>query len=428
MPSSLARITPAEIESTWDVLHQAGYLAESEKSILCHDLDRLRGRIAALQTAFPSNTLHTIAIKANPVVELLRCCVDCGVGLEAASLEEVHLALAAGCSPDKIIFDSPAKTTQEIDECLRRGIHLNVDNFSELARIEQQLALEPSTSTIGIRINPEVGVGTIQQTSVGSLGSKFGVSISRDRARLLAAFRRHPWLVGLHFHVGSQGVSVELLYEAAEKVQSLRTEIEAATNRDLKFIDIGGGLPTAYDDDVVPATPAEYADMLRQRVPEFFAGDARLITEFGRSIQAGCGTAFSRVEYVRQLDEGHQRAVIHLGADFLLRPAYRPQDWKHEFLALDQHGKLKAGMPQRISIAGPLCFAGDIVAREISIPRPEPGDWIAIRDCGAYTLGMWSRHCSRGIPLVLGYERDVVKVLRNAESPADVVKFWSRDA
>ncbi len=90
-------------------------------------------------------------------------------------------------------------------------------------------------------------------------------------------------------------------------------------------------------------------------------GDVRLMTEFGRSIQAGCGIAFSQVEYVRPITENHNMAVIHLGADFLLRPVYRPEDWKHEFLLLDSNGKLKTGAVEKVTIAGPLCFAGDIL-------------------------------------------------------------------
>jgi len=55
--------------------------------------------------------------------------------LEAASIEEVYLALAANCGPEQIVFDSPAKTTEEIRFCLDKDIHLNVNGFPELDRI-----------------------------------------------------------------------------------------------------------------------------------------------------------------------------------------------------------------------------------------------------------------------------------------------------
>ena len=82
-----------------------------------------------------------------------------------------------------------------------------------------------------------------------------------------------------------------------------------------------------------------------------------------------------------------------------------------------------------MTIVGPLCFGGDIIARGVSLPAIDVGDWLVIRDVGAYTLSMWSRHCSRGIPAVIGYERTAdaitTRLLRRAESAADVVRFWS---
>jgi diaminopimelate decarboxylase len=75
-----------------------------------------------------------------------------------------------------------------------------------------------------------------------------------------------------------------------------------------------------------------------------------------------------------------------------------------------------------------LCFAGDIIARDVMLPPIETGDWILIRDVGAYTLSMWSHHCSRGIPAVLGYEpghKSPLRVLRKPETVDDVVRFWS---
>ncbi len=38
------------------------------------------------------------------------------------------------------MFDSPAKTTTEIEQALELGISFNVDNFEELARVDQAIA------------------------------------------------------------------------------------------------------------------------------------------------------------------------------------------------------------------------------------------------------------------------------------------------
>ncbi len=229
MDSFHARITPAEVESIWRAIDRSGLIDETSNSVIVHDLDRMRARIGSLVTAFPRATLHAVAIKANPLVEVLKACVEAGAGLEAASMEEVHLALAAGCPPQRIIFDSPAKTVGEINECLQRGIHLNADNFFELARIDFAWNSNASRSTVGLRVNPEVSAGAISLTSVGSIGSKFGVSIGRDHEQIVEAFRQYDWLVGLHIHVGSQGCGLDLLCDGVAKIQSLREAIEAET-------------------------------------------------------------------------------------------------------------------------------------------------------------------------------------------------------
>ena len=109
-----------------------------------------------------------------------------------------------------------------------------------------------------------------------------------------------------------------------------------------------------------------------------------------------------------------------------MRRVYRPQDWHHDFLVLDAHGRLKSGETRPVTLVGPLCFAGDVLARDLELPVIEAGDLVVVRDCGAYTLGMWSRHCSRGLPKVVGWRAGERSLLKRREQPRDVVEFWSR--
>lgn len=78
----------------------------------------------------------------------------------------------------------------------------------------------------------------------------------------------------------------------------------------------------------------------------------------------------------------------------------------------------------RFTVVGPLCFAVDVLARDLPLPAVAPGDLVLVRDTGAYTLSMWSRHCSRAIPVVIGLDRGAPHVLRPRESVEDVVRFW----
>lgn len=408
----------------------AAGLFTDQRAVLFHDLDLLAARVAALQQAFPAHTTHAVAVKAMPVVPVLRQLVRLGAGLECASIEEVHLALAAGCACDQVVFDSPAKTVEEIAFALSRGLHLNADNFDELARIDALLAQHPEwagRAVVGLRVNPQVGPGRIAITSVGHAVSKFGVPLDESRGEIVAAFRRWPWLRALHIHVGSQGVTLEQLVEAAHRLFGLVEEVEAATAPGrVTHLDVGGGLPVAYLGGDAPPSLRRYTERLRAELPELMGGRFKLLTEFGRAVHANCGAALSRVEYVKTVG-GVRMVVAHLGADFLVRPAYHPQDWRHEFVLLDAEGRLKEGPAAPCAVVGPLCFGGDVIGRDVVLSNTaSAGDLLLIRDVGAYTLGMWSRHCSRGQPRLIGARAESLEVLREAQSVEDIVKYWDR--
>ena len=163
-------------------------LAVGASSTILHHLGLMKQRVNALLAAFPTNALHAVAIKANPVLNILREIVRLDAGLEAASIEEVELALAAGCKPDHIVFDSPAKTIQDIRQALEWGVHINSDNFSELQRISAAIKRQESASPIGLRINAMVGGGSIAHTSVSESISKFGVPLMTEEQKILTAF------------------------------------------------------------------------------------------------------------------------------------------------------------------------------------------------------------------------------------------------
>jgi len=399
------RISPTEA-ATW--VQRALQQIDLDRAVLFHDLDRVRSRLDELSTAFAPGTLHAIAIKANPLVEVLRAVVDSGAGLEAASFEEVALARAAGCPADRLVYDSPAKTTAELTAALQLGLWLNIDCAAELARLEALGA--PGAARIGIRVNPGVGTGRIAATSTVGKGGRFGVPLERVGELV----QRYPWVSGLHVHTGSQGVGLELI-EAA-----VRATADEARGLGLEWIDVGGGIPVRYtDSDPEPPCYAEWGE----RIGAACTG-LKMLTEPGRSIHAAAGFAVARVEAVKIID-GQPGLVVHAGADLFLRRVYAPQHWDHRFSLLDSEGRLRTAAPVPSTIVGPLCFSGDVLARSRPLPPAQPGDFLVIHDAGAYTLSMWSRHCSRGIPPAWGISKGELVALHKGESPEDVVRFWS---
>jgi diaminopimelate decarboxylase len=400
-----------------------GFLADHDAAIF-YDFDGLARRLGLLQSLFPPSTLHAVAVKANPLLAVARRLQGLGAGMEVASLAELKLAEMAGFPPASIVFDSPVKTAGELAYALARGVHVNADSLDELARIACIVHDRPSSSTIGVRINPQVGTGRIAMTSVAGQFSKFGIPLLEQGPMLREAFLRHPWLSGAHVHVGSQGCPLELLVQGVRTIWEFVREVRASGGT-ATTIDIGGGLPARYRAEEKPPDLETYVTTLRRVCPGMFENPFRLITEFGRALHAPAGWAVSRVEYVKHSVYGNV-AMIHLGADMFLRKCYAPDVWHHDIAVLDARGECKPGPWRQYAVAGPLCFSGDILERDIELPELVDGDLLVIRDVGAYTFSMWSRYNSRQFPRVLGYENDGerIEILKERESAEDVVEFW----
>jgi diaminopimelate decarboxylase len=426
-----SNLTQPDIEKAFRSALFKGLVREEDTAIIFHDLSFLEERIKELKSLFPPQTIHAIAIKANPLTRVLGFIKNLDVGLEAATTGEVHLALQSGFEPCKIVYDSPVKTLTDIQFALKTGVHLNIDNLSEMERVNNLLKTISSKSTIGIRINPQVGVGAIAESSVAGEYSKFGVPIKYKREELKHAFLSYSWLTGVHLHVGSQGCPMELLVNGIGILYDFVTEINQ--QRALKgfppvsIFDIGGGLPVSYQKDIKPIPMEEYVISIEKKYPSLFTNHFSLITEFGRWVHVNTGWVASRVEYVKK-DPTINTAMIHVGADLFLRECLNPKDWHHEYSVLDSNGFLKDGKDDHpYNLAGPLCFSGDILAKNVVLPKIEEGDYLVIHDTGGYTFSMWSRYNSRQTPRILGYfnDGDRMEVMKEREVFGDILGFWT---
>ncbi|WP_326819724.1 diaminopimelate decarboxylase [Streptosporangium sp. NBC_01756] len=406
----------------------AGLLGESQPVAGFVDADGVRDSVAALQDAFAGTpqVLHTFAAKAASLIPVLRLLADCGMGCEVASPGELRIALDAGFAPSQIVFDSPAKTREEIRQALVLGVALNADSFAELRRIDE-LRPEDSASVIGLRVNPQVGTGSIGAMSTATATSKFGVAL-RDpgvREDIVRAFAERPWLTRLHAHVGSQGCPLELIAAGIAETYRLAEDVNSALGtRRITSLDIGGGLPVNFADDGVRPTFAAYVAALRAAVPGLFDGRYALVTEFGRSLLAKNGFIGALVEYTK--DAGGRRiAITHAGAQVATRTVLMPDSWPLRVGTFDPGGRPKDGPRLAQDIAGPCCFAGDVVAHARELPELREGDIVVLYDTGAYYFSTPWSYNSLPRPAVYGFtisQGGAVRLapVRQAESLDDI--------
>jgi diaminopimelate decarboxylase len=258
---------------------------------------------------------------------------------------------------------------------------------------------------LGVRVNPQVGAGRIGDTSTATAVSKFGIPL-RDhgnRGLLLESFAHRPWLTRLHVHVGSQGCPPDLMAEGVAAVHDLAEEINAeAGYQQVTSLDLGGGLPVDFTSEEPGPTYADYVATLLARVPALADGRYAFVTEFGRSLLAKSGFLVSAVEYTK-VAGGRPIAVTHAGAQVAARTVLQPEHWPLRIGAFDATGVPKTGPEVPQDIAGPLCFAGDLLARERPLPLLEPGDLVVAHDTGAYYFGAHYAYNTLPRPAVYGF-------------------------
>ncbi|GGQ97960.1 type III PLP-dependent enzyme domain-containing protein [Streptomyces flaveolus] len=398
------------------------------------DVAGIRESAAALRAAFEAVTapgtpvLHAFAVKASPLVPVLRLLHEEGVGAEVASPGELALARAAGVPAERTVLDSPAKTPGELREALALGIAVNADNPQELGRLDALMAAGTSRSPLGMRVNPQVGGGSIEALSTATATSKFGVALRDEGARewVVRAYLDRPWLTRLHAHTGSQGIPLTLMAEGVAETYALAEEInDRAGRRQVDTLDIGGGLPVNFTSDETAPTYAQYARVLREAVPGLFDGRYGLVTEFGRSLLAKHGTVVARVEYAKSAG-GRPVAVTHAGVQVATRTVYAPGAWPLRIAAYDGKGLPKEGPDVVQDVAGPACFAGDLLAAGRALPLLEQGDYAAALDTGAYYFAHHYAYNSLARPGVYGFagggdQGVAFATVREAQSVEEIV-------
>lgn len=409
-----------------------GLLTPDEPVVALLDTDGIRASAAALRAAFAAvapgaDLLHAFAVKACPLVPVLRLLHEAGLGAEVASPGELALARAAGVPAARTVLDSPAKTEGELREALALGIALNADNLQELARLDALVARTARFPRVGLRVNPQLGAGAIGALSTATPTSKFGVALRDPGAReeVVRGYLDRPWLTRLHVHSGSQGVPLALMAEGVAELYGLAEEINAKAGRhQIDTLDIGGGLPVNFASDDETPTHAAYARLLADRVPGLFDGRYALVTEFGRSLLARHGTVLARVEYTKT-SGGRPVAVTHAGVQLATRTVYAPDAYPVRIAAYDAAGRPRTGPDVVQDVAGPACFAGDLLAAARPLPRLEPGDVAAVLDTGAYYFSSHYGYNSLPRPAVHGFTRTAEDVrfalVRRAQSLEEIV-------
>jgi diaminopimelate decarboxylase len=347
------------------------------------------------------------SLKANSNLALLRLLRSLGAAADVVSGGELFRARRAGFEPHDIIFGGVGKTEREIADGIDAGVLLlNVESEDELRMVDRLGRERGVVVPVAIRVNPEITVETPHSyIRTGEKGHKFGVPYDevRDVARVAASLPNVA-LRGLDMHVGSQLSRLDAYRHGIERVLELLSQLRSDGAKDLRYLDIGGGLAVTYDAEE-PTDLERFAQIV---VPAVRSTGLQLIVEPGRFMVGNAGVLISRVLY-RKRSGGKKLLVVDAGMTDLLRPSH--YNAYHRIEALEA-----VGGRSRVDVVGPVCESGDFLALDRELEDVRAGDLMAIHSAGAYGYVMSSNYNTRGRPAEVLVDGDRFALVTQRES------------
>ena len=369
------------------------------------------------------------AVKANasrPVLELMRAE---GLGIDAGSGNEVLRARRAGFSggsdPAVIMLTTDVFRDNALEVVVRERVLPNVGSPGMVGELREAGYQGP----IGVRINPGFGHGVVEACDTGGPSSKHGVWLDAVAGVRSAAAQAGLPVTVLHAHVGT-GPTLPEFDMNVRKLVDLFVDL-LPEFPDAETVNLGGGIPHPYRPQETAYDLASYRpiwDEAVARLAKRAGRSVRVEVEPGRYLVAGAGVLVTRVKDVKETrtnekGRGHTFVMVDAGFCDLLRPALYGS--YHEIQVV---GAGTGRSSVDCVVAGPLCESGDVFTRSETelldprmLPRPEPGDLLAVQDAGAYGAAMSSNYLSMGRAAEVWWEEGRARLISRRETVEDLV-------
>ncbi len=351
-------------------------------------LAAFRGRWARSDVAFAS--------KAFPCTAIQRLVSEEGLMLDVAGGGEIMTALAAGADPARMLLHGNAKTDEELELAVAKGVGLIVvDNFDDIDRLER--IVEPGhRQACLVRVVPGIEADTHAAVATGHAGSKFGL-LPEDARVAIEKIRRSRVLRcdGVHTHVGSQLLDAEQLAAAVAPIAELGS---------FDVYDFGGGLGVRYTYADHPPEVDVYAQTMIDKARGLIPADARIIVEPGRSMTAGAACTVYRVTTVKR------GQITHVAVDGGMGDNLEVSLYGQRFEAALVD---RLGGGDTVTVVGRHCESGDQLIDGVRLDNPAVGDLLAVPVTGAYCYTMSNQYNgARRIPVVFATGGDARLVVR----------------
>lgn len=348
-----------------------------------------------------------------------------GLGLDVVSAGEISIARSVAFPSDMMYFHGNNKGEEELRQALEWGIgRIVIDNFLELKLLSEICKEKRTAQNILLRLSPGVDPHTHSYTTTGILDSKFGFPVITGQAEeAVGKAMADPGLnlVGLHSHLGSPIFEMEPYQKAIEIVLRFAAEMKENYGFELKEFSPGGGFAIQYLLDSPAPSVSDYAEAITSTLLEQSQVSKiippRLIVEPGRAIVGQAGVALYKFGATKEIPGIRKYVFIDGGMGDNIRPALYGS--KYEALVANKAG---IGEAEQVTVAGKFCESGDILIRDISLPKVEEGDILAVPDCGAYALSMASNYNASLKPAIVLVNDGQARLIRRRETYQDLIR------
>ncbi len=366
----------------------------------------------AFETRYPK-VQFAWSYKTNYLNAVCRIFHQEGAWAEVVSGMEYDKALLNGISGDKIIFNGPGKTREELAKAIQNGSLIHIDHFDELFLILELAQSSEKRPKVAIRVNMDTGIYP--------RWDRFGFNYENGEAwealnRIMISKKLD--LVGLHTHIGTYIMTPTAYRTAASKLADLAYNLERKFKHNIQYIDMGGGfaskntLKGAYHTgaDTTPSFE-QYAEAISGALISSNLNPEKLpllILETGRALIDDAGYILGTVIANKRLSDGRRSLIVDVGVNLLFTSFW----YEHEIYPAQNTSQFT----EETTIYGPLCMNIDVLRAAIDFPVLKAGDRFVIKRVGAYNMTQWMQFIHNRPAVVLIDEQGNSHIIREKET------------
>jgi ornithine decarboxylase len=318
------------------------------------------------------------AIKANSDLEIIKTLFNQGSSFDVASLNEFMKVykLIEGWDNEKksnfiwhkIIYANTIKLTSTLEKLKQYKPLITFDNEAELEKIKKYC----NTAGLVCRVKvPNTG-------SIVEFGSKFGIDPSSAVDLIEKAFQQGLDVEGISFHVGSQCLNSNNYVDALNITSSILEEIKKLGHK-LKLIDIGGGFPAHYDENVPDFK--KFSEIINSEIKRLFEEDLEIIAEPGRFMVANSAFLVTKI-----IGKARREGKIFYYIDDGVYGTFSGVVYDHCQYHFSPLTKTQ-GEKEICAVVGPTCDGFDKISMSEELPNDlEIGDYLLTKNIGAYSI------------------------------------------